>query len=78
MTTLDEAIKDYDNEAKFYETGANMAKDPELKGRYQDKFVKYAQLVRWLRELKGYREEEAYRADMSMQEWLDKRGDLEC
>ncbi len=34
------------------------------------------QLAHWLRELQSYRSEEAYMADMSMQEWLDKRGDV--
>lgn len=62
--TLEEAIKKYESDAMSYQMSADIDKANAL------------QLAHWLRELKGYRSEEAYMADMSMQEWLDKRGDV--
>ena len=80
--TLDEAIRHADEIAEENEKKASLYRNDafgfyaETKAKCEECAKEHRQLASWLRELKGYRSEEAYRADMSMQEWLDRRGDL--
>ena len=88
--TIDEAIEKYETLANDFEQdtvewGKLLGKVKLSKvdrktvlaecERCTKSFEEYRQLAKWLRELKSYWSEEAYTMDMSMQEWLDRRGE---